>query len=86
MAFQQSTAVSVVSTSMEEIEYNWFNLFRLTGSRVSFVLALPTLGPSNSCSKKKSRTICMAKFLLKVNLNRSEGGYPLKFPPLMAHS
>ena len=86
MAFQQSTAVPVVSTSMEEIEYHWFNLFHLTGTRVSFFPALLTFGPSNSCSKKKSRTICMAKFLFKVDLNCSEGGYPLEFPPLMAYS
>ena len=63
MAFQQSTAVPVVSTSMEEIEYHWFNLFHLTGTRVSFFPALLTFGPSNSCSKKKSRTICMAKLV-----------------------
>ena len=86
MAFQQSTAVPIVSTSKKEIEYNWFNLFHSTGSRVSFFPALLTFGPSNSCSKKKSHTICMEKFLLKVDLNCSEGGYPLKFPPLMAYS
>ena len=86
MAFQQSTAVPFVSTSMEEIEYNWFNLFHFTGTRVSFFPALLTFGPSNSCSKKKSRTICMANFLLKVDPNCSEGGYPLEFPPLMAYS
>ena len=78
MAFQQSTAVPVVSTSKKKIEYNWFNLFHSTGSRVSFFPALLTFGPSNSCSKKKSHTICMEKFLLKVDLNCSEGGYPLK--------
>ena len=75
-----------MSTSMEEFEYNRFDLFYLTGSKVSFPPALLTFGPSNSCGKKKSGTICMAKFLLKVDFNCSEGGYPLKFPPLLAHS
>ena len=75
-----------MSTSMEEIEYNQFDLFYLTGSKVSFFSALLTFGPSNSCGKKKSRTICMTKFLLKDDFNCSEGGYPWKFPPLMAHS
>ena len=83
---QQSTAVPVVSTSMEKFEYNRFDLFHLTGSRVSFFPALLTFGPSNSCGEKKSRTICMAKFLLKVDFSCSEGGYPLKFPPLMVYS
>ena len=85
MAFQQSTAVPIVSTSKKEIEYNWFNLFHSTGSGASFFPTLLTFGPSNSCSEKKSHTICMAKFLfLFIDLNCSEGGYPLKFPPLMA--
>ena len=53
MTLQQSTAVPVVSTSMEEFEYNWFDLFHLTVSRVSFFPALHTSGPSNSCGKKK---------------------------------
>ena len=52
MTLQQSTAVPVVSTSMEEFEYNWLDLFDLTGSRVSFFPALLTSGPSNSCGKK----------------------------------
>ena len=67
-----------LSISKEEFEYNRFDLFHLSGSRVSFFPALLTFGPSNSCSKKKSHTICMEKFLLKVDLNCSEGGYPLK--------
>ena len=71
---------------MEEFEYNRFDLFHLTGSKVSFYTALLVFGPSNSCGKKKSHTICRAKFLLKVDFNCSEGGYPLKFPPLMEHS
>ena len=77
IALKQSTAVPVVSTSMEEFEYNRFDLFYLTGSKVSFSPALLTFGPSNSCGKKKSGTICMAKFLLKVDFNCSEGGSPL---------
>ena len=74
IALKQSTAVPVVSTSMEEFEYNRFDLFYLTGSKVSFFPALLTFGPSNCCDKKKSRTICMAKFLLKVDFKTASRG------------
>ena len=77
IALKQSTAVPVVSTSMEEFEYKRFDLFYLTGYKVSFFAALLTFGPYNCCGKKKSRTIFMAKFLLKVDFNCSEGGSPL---------
>ena len=72
-----------MSTSVEEFEYNRFDLFYLTGSKVNFFPALLTFGSFNSCRKKKSS---MAKFFLKVDFNCNEGGFPLKFPPLMAHS
>ena len=43
-----------LSTSMEEFEYNRFDLFDLTGSRVSFFPALLTSGPSNFHLKRKA--------------------------------
>ena len=68
IALEQSKAVPVVSTSMEEFEYNRFYLFYLTGSKVSFFPALLTFGPSNSCAEKKKLHNMYGKVLTESRL------------------